>query len=384
MGQLVLRNVSVNYGSVRALQNVNLTVNDGDFLVVFGPSGAGKTTMLNVVAGVKRPQAGQVLINGQDVITWEPWQRDVAMVFENYALYPHKTVFDNIASPLIRRGVGGGTIRDKVRETAAMLGIDHLLDRSPAQISNGQKQRVAIGRAIVRDSQVLLMDEPLAHLDAKLRNEMRTEFIAMKRQIKRTVVYVTHDYREAMALADHLVVLRNGIIEQEGQPAMVYSTPASVGVAQLFGSPPRSLVTADIEALGEDGVAVIHVRPWNLKFKAWLGPRENNEEQIVVAMPSASVTLAGNGSSSANSARFRAPVALVEQQGSYAIVTVGDSHAEFQFRCQPDVADGLVLGKDIELVLDLGQVLFYDGLGQLLVGHPKQVDSTRWEGATVQ
>lgn len=234
--------VSAQYGKRTALKETNLRVENGQFCVIVGPAGAGKTTLLNVIAGIKRPSAGHVYFDDQEVTEVPTWDRNVAMVFENYALYPDLTVFENLASPLRRLKYPRDRLEHIVRETAALLGIDRLLSQLPAHISNGQRQRVAIGRAIVRPSHILLMDEPLAHLDAKIAGTMRLELKKLQQRLRRTVVYVTHEYREALSLADWLVVLENGQILQSGTPREVFYGPVNLRVARIFGDPPRNLL----------------------------------------------------------------------------------------------------------------------------------------------
>jgi ABC-type sugar transport system ATPase subunit len=385
MGTVVIQDVSANYGSVKAVQRVSLVANDGDFVVVFGPSGAGKTTLLNVIAGVKAPSSGQVFLNQHDVTRWEPWQRNVAMVFENYALYPHWTVFDNIASPLVKRKVPKAIIREQVLSLAAMLGIDTLLERKPSEISNGQKQRVAIGRGLIRKSEVLLMDEPLAHLDAKLRNEMRTELILMKRRIKQTIIYVTHDYREAMALADHLVVMRDGIIEQEGSPASVFQRPHSLNVVRLLGNPPRSVLKLDVvDSDGHTDTLSVYYAPWNLRCRMhYQGHPEGRStpETVMMAILGRHVKVARNSEPCPrNACRIRAPVTLIEHQGSYAILTVGDAVQELQIRCAPNELEGIAIGDELDLDMVLDDALFYDTAGHKLEGTYAVPDAIEIEG----
>lgn len=372
MGQIVIHDVSASYGHVHAIRNVNISVEDGQFVVLFGPSGAGKTTLLNVVAGIKSPAQGRILIDGQDVTKWEPWQRDVAMVFENYALYPHRTVYENIASPLVQRKVPANIVEQRVQSIAEMLGIGRLLQRRPAEISNGQKQRVAIGRAMVRDSKVLLMDEPLAHLDAKLRNEMRTELILMKKRIKRTVIYVTHDYREAMALADHLIVIRNGEIAQQGEPESVFKRPESTHVARLLGNPPRNLISMEVMRGGiTENIVPLQWLPWDLRCQMHVSDLSASQpDQITMGVLGRNLKLVANSDpQDENSCRFRVPIRLVEQQGAFAMVTVGDADREVQFRCDPYQAEELEIGDTVEVEMQLGETLLYDPAGSLLNGH---------------
>ncbi len=247
MAQVVCRNLYKRYGDHLAVDNVNLEVGEGEFLVIVGPSGCGKTTTLRMIAGLESISDGQILIDGQVVNNVEPRHRDIAMVFQNYALYPHKKVYDNIAYPLQLRSVPRSEIRDRVIETSRLLGIEPLLDRRIRQLSGGERQRVALGRAIIRQPRVFLMDEPLSNLDAQLRIQMRREIIRLQRQLAITTVYVTHDQVEAMTMGDRIVVMRGGLVQQIGEPMTIYNQPANRFVARFIGSPPMNLFDGVLE-----------------------------------------------------------------------------------------------------------------------------------------
>jgi len=246
MAQIELVGVTKQYGSTKALNNVSLTIADNEFFVLFGPAGAGKTTLLKTIAGVEFPQEGLVKIGGEIVNHVEPMHRNVSMVFENYALYPHLSVYDNIASPMRSKlyKKDEATIKESVERVTRMMKIDQLLERKPSQLSNGQRQRVAIGRCLVREPNVFLMDEPLAHLDAKLRHFMRGELKEMQAAFNSTTIYVTHDYMEAMSLADRIAVLNSGEIVQLGTSQEMYYTPCNEFVATLFGEPEINIFPA--------------------------------------------------------------------------------------------------------------------------------------------
>lgn len=235
MARVSLNNISKRFDSTEVLSALTLTIEDGEFLVLVGPSGCGKSTVLRLIAGLEAPTTGDILINDQSVVATPPKDRDIAMVFQNYALYPHMNVADNLAFGLKMRRVPKAEIQERVQNVAAMLGLDPLLKRKPAQLSGGQRQRVALGRAIVRSPQVFLMDEPLSNLDAKLRVETRAELMALHRRLKITTVYVTHDQTEAMTMGERLVVLNAGKIQQIGAPVEVYQRPANVFVAKFIG-----------------------------------------------------------------------------------------------------------------------------------------------------
>ncbi|MFB6221293.1 MAG: ABC transporter ATP-binding protein [Halolamina sp.] len=242
-------------GGVVAVDDFDLDIYDGEFIVLVGPSGCGKTTTLRTVAGLEEPTEGRIIIGGEDVSGQEPRERDVAMVFQNYALYPHKTVRENIGFPLEIRKYPDDEVESRVVETAEMLGIAELLDRHPSDLSGGQQQRVALGRAIIRDPELFLFDEPLSNLDAKLRIEMRTELNKLHDRVGKTSLYVTHDQAEAMTLSDRVVVMNDGEIQQVDSPEIVYEQPTNRFVAGFIGEPPMNFfeVTADV---GPDGVRV--------------------------------------------------------------------------------------------------------------------------------
>jgi multiple sugar transport system ATP-binding protein len=253
MAELVLQNLTKDYGKLRAANNISLKVEDGEFIVILGPSGAGKTTTLKLIAGVETPTSGMVYIGGKLMNAVEPHKRNVAMAFESYALYPHYTVRDNMAFPLKAPGrrFSQAEISQRVTDVAEMLNIQGLLDRLPKNLSNGQRQRVALGRAMVREPEVLLLDEPISHLDAKLRHRMRTEFKALESVIRFTTIYVTHDYLEALSLGDRLVVLQKGEIQQIGKPDEVFANPVNTFVAQILGHPQINLVETTVRRTGD-------------------------------------------------------------------------------------------------------------------------------------
>ena len=242
MSVLELVSIGKRIGEQAILRDVDLRVASGEFLTVVGPSGCGKSTLLRIVAGLVEPSAGEVRLDGVLVNAWEPHRRDVAMVFQNYALYPHLTVERNLAFPLENARVPRQEIRSRVRECAAMLGLGELLARKPAQLSGGQMQRVALGRAIVRNPRLFLFDEPLSNLDPRLRTELRGEIAALQRRLAITTLYVTHDQAEALSLGSRVCVLWQGAVEQVGTPREVWERPASVRVAELIGSPAMNLL----------------------------------------------------------------------------------------------------------------------------------------------
>ena len=250
MAEVRLDRVRKSFGSFEAVKGVDVTIGDSEFLVVVGPSGCGKSTLLRLIAGLEELSGGDITISGRLVNDVEPKDRDIAMVFQNYALYPHMTVFDNMAYGLKIRRLPKAEIRERVGRAAAILQIESLLERQPRQLSGGQRQRVAMGRAIVRNPSVFLFDEPLSNLDAKLRVEMRVEIRKLHNTLKTTSVYVTHDQVEAMTLADRIVIMNGGIAEQIGTPLDLYERPSSAFVAGFIGSPPMNFMTVKVSEEG--------------------------------------------------------------------------------------------------------------------------------------
>ncbi|GGF03225.1 ABC transporter ATP-binding protein [Stappia taiwanensis] len=259
MGSLKLTGIRKSFGAVDVLKGIDLEVADGEFVIFVGPSGCGKSTLLRIIAGLEDASDGRVEIDGRDVSAVPPAKRGIAMVFQTYALYPHLTVRDNMALGLKQAGAAKDTIASQIEMASAMLSLEEYLQRRPAELSGGQRQRVAIGRAIVRDPELFLFDEPLSNLDAALRVNTRLEIARLHREIRSTMVYVTHDQVEAMTLADRIVVLNGGIIEQVGSPMELYNKPANRFVAGFIGSPQMNFLEA--ERAGEPGCASVGVRP---------------------------------------------------------------------------------------------------------------------------
>lgn len=246
-----LRSITKRFGlRTLALRDVTLDVRDQEFMVLYGPAGAGKSTMLNILAGITKPTSGDVLQDGRSVLGVPPERRNAAMAFENYALYSHLSVFENLAFPLRARGMADADIKSRVGKIAEVLGIGHVLDRRPGFLSGGQKQRVALGRAIIRPADIYLLDEPIGHLDAKLRHRMRAELKALAQDMKSTVVFTTTSSREALGLADRIAIVNGGRIHQIGTPEEVYRRPTNAFVATFVGDPPMSLIRARLRQEG--------------------------------------------------------------------------------------------------------------------------------------
>jgi len=256
MARVVLENVYKRFGEVTAVNNLNITVNDREFLVLVGPSGCGKSTALRLIAGLEELTAGDIYIGDRKVNDVAPKDRDIAMVFQSYALYPHMSVYDNLAFGLKLRKTPKAEIDRRVKEAAEILGLQQLLNRKPKQLSGGQRQRVALGRAIVREPQVFLMDEPLSNLDAKLRVQTRAELIKLHQRLQTTVIYVTHDQVEAMTMGNRIAVMRDGVLQQLDTPQVLYDHPVNMFVAGFIGSPAMNFFDGRIEAQGDNLFAV--------------------------------------------------------------------------------------------------------------------------------
>ena len=259
MGSLLLKSIRKAYGSHDVLKGIDLEVKDGEFVIFVGPSGCGKSTLLRSIAGLEDVTSGAVLINDEDVTVTPPAKRGISMVFQSYALYPHLTVKDNMGLGLKQAGTAKAEIESRVAKASGMLSLEPYLARRPAELSGGQRQRVAIGRAIVREPELFLFDEPLSNLDAALRVQTRLEIARLHRSLKATMIYVTHDQVEAMTLADKIVVLNAGAIEQIGSPMELYNRPANTFVAGFIGSPQMNLIPA--ERLGQSGAKTVGIRP---------------------------------------------------------------------------------------------------------------------------
>ena len=307
-----------------AVDRLTLDVADGEFLVLLGPSGCGKTTALRMLAGLEHPDRGDILIDGASVIRLEPKDRDVALVFQSYALYPHMSVRDNIQYPLRVRQLSAAERGRKVERVAELLGIVNLLPRRPAQLSGGEQQRVALARAIVREPRVFLMDEPLSNLDAKLRTHTRTELKALQQQLGVTTIFVTHDQAEAMTMSDRIAVLDTGRLQQLGTPDTVYQRPANLFVAQFIGSPPMNIVDAH-----RDGESLVLTGGWRLDAPRGVAGADG----LKVGLRPEAIELERTSVSGAHPAE----VLVSEPLGSEVIVNVKLGDALLKVRTLPDV-----------------------------------------------
>ncbi|HBP28691.1 MAG TPA: sugar ABC transporter ATP-binding protein [Advenella kashmirensis] len=330
MAAVVTKNVVKRYGSMQVLHGLDIEIADGEFTVLIGPSGCGKSTLLRMIAGLEDITSGEVVIGGKVVNDLAPKQRDIAMVFQSYALYPHMTVYQNMGFSLMLAKAPKDVINTQVRQAAQVLGLTELLDRHPRQLSGGQRQRVAMGRAIVRSPQVFLFDEPLSNLDAKLRVQMRTELKELHQRFKTTSIYVTHDQIEAMTLADRIVVLRDGKIEQTGSPLELYDAPANTFVAGFIGSPAMNLLEGVFVRQGDrQGI--------DLKTAAFIpcctDSAARDGQQVVVGIRPEYFRLSSEGSGLAAKVTVVEPtgadIQVICKIGSYDIVSV--FHERHQF-----------------------------------------------------
>ena len=306
MARVVLKNVTKRWGDFIGVDNQSLEVEDKEFLVLLGPSGCGKTTTMRMIAGLEEPTAGEVWIGDHMVNDDLPKDRDVAMVFQNYGLYPHMSIFNNIAYPLKIRGTPKDEIRPRVEKAAAQVELSQFLDRKPKALSGGQRQRVALARAIVRTPKVFLMDEPLSNLDAKLRVSMRAELKHLSRQLEITTVYVTHDQIEAMTLADRVAVMEHGVIQQLGTPARIYNDPDNLFVAGFIGSPAMNLIKGSIR----DGW---FVTTGGTRFARIAGP---NTDQVVFGVRAEDLDIVDAGAGDVD-----LPVYAYENTGDSVLLT---------------------------------------------------------------
>ncbi|MBB5215490.1 ABC transporter ATP-binding protein [Parapusillimonas granuli] len=314
-GSVKLENVVKRHGSFTALQGISLDIRPGEFFALLGPSGSGKTTTLRILAGLESVNEGRVLLDDVDVTHAQPGERDVAMVFQSYALYPHMTVAENIAFPLKMMGTPAATIEDAVQEAAAKVGIGRLLSRRPGQLSGGQQQRCALARAIVRKPRLFLLDEPLSNLDAKLRVDTRAELRRLQRSLGVTTVYVTHDQEEAMTVADRIAVFMEGRIVQVGTPKEVFLRPANAVVAAFIGTPPMNLMPAKLAG----GQVRVHGAGLPAGGAHGLGERD-----VTLGLRPGDLRIADQG--------IPARVEFIEDLGDsvIAIVTVGDQHMKMR------------------------------------------------------
>ncbi|MFK4790713.1 ABC transporter ATP-binding protein [Microbacterium sp. ZW T5_56] len=351
MGTIQLRGIGRSFTSTTAVRDITLDIDDGDFLVLLGPSGCGKTTLLRMIAGLLEPTTGRILLDDEDITELPSKKRDLAMVFQSYALYPHLSVRKNLAFPLRVQKLSATEIADRVQDVAASLEIDHLLDRKPKELSGGQRQRVAVGRALVRNPKAFLMDEPLSNLDAKLRTQTRQELTALHRRLGATFVYVTHDQVEAMTMATKIVVLNAGQIEQYGTPEDVYDRPESVFVAGFLGSPAMNLLDAQIVA--EDGRVAVTAP--NLAGDLWAGTTDPID--VVLGIRPEHLEIATEDGRRGG-VRLAVTVDIVENLGGEQILTCTTGSGRVHVRTSRDVR--VATGTDLTLRADAEHVHLFE------------------------
>jgi len=368
---LAIKHLHKSFGAVPILKDINLEIEEGGFLVLVGPSGCGKSTLLNAIAGLEPITSGDIEINGRSVAGLHPSQRDIAMVFQSYALYPNMTVRGNIAFGMEVRKVPKAERDAAIKNVAEILQIGHLLDRKPSQLSGGQRQRVAMGRALVRNPQVFLFDEPLSNLDAKLRVDMRTEIKRLHQRLGTTIVYVTHDQIEAMTLATKIAVLKDGVLQQFGSPAEIYNNPANMFVADFMGSPAMNLLRATVEANdGEPSILLerAEAEPVRLALNgtaaglsAYVG-----REVVFGIRPEALTDHDGADRNARQVVESECLIEVVEPAGSdtFAVTRLGGKEVVARLRADAAVA----AGQRAKLAFNLDKAVFFDPQSQARIG----------------
>jgi len=367
LARVRLKNLTKHFGDVVAVDNVTLDIADREFLTLLGPSGCGKTTLLNMIAGLESPTSGEVWFDDRNVTAVPPERRDIAMVFQTYALYPHMSVFDNVAFGLKMRGVPAEERKRLVLEAAKTMEIEHLLDRKPRALSGGQRQRVALARAIVRDPGVFLLDEPLSNLDAQLRVVMRTELKRLHGDLEMTFVYVTHDQAESLILSDRIVVMKDGEIQQIGTPESIYDSPANTFVAGFVGSPPINLLKGVLEQTGGGtwrivgegyvcGVTSSMIEGMEIPDDkaVYLGVRAED-----IGVSSRAVATESQPEDGVGSPSGHASVVVREPMGSDLYLTVEIGASLVKIRTRPD--SKLDRGHSVDVFFDPAKIHLFDG-----------------------
>jgi multiple sugar transport system ATP-binding protein len=348
-------------GGVVAVHEMCLEVKEKEFVVLVGPSGCGKSTTLRMIAGLEEVTSGDVFIDGKKVNDLPPKDRDIAMVFQNYALYPHMSVYENMAFGLKLRKFPKKEIDERVREAASILGIEEYLDRKPKALSGGQRQRVAVGRAIVRKPKVFLFDEPLSNLDAKLRVQMRTEISKLHRRLGATMIYVTHDQTEAMTMGDKIVLMKDGFVQQIDAPLDIYAKPNNKFVAGFIGSPAMNFLDGTIEKgkglffVEKDGGVRLPVQK---KDEARL--RKHVDHNLYLGIRPESIQLAGSGGSVGSRTKVKVAVEVVEPMGNEIFVYFTTHKTGSQFVARVSATKEPAAGKPLDLMVDMAQAIYFD------------------------
>ena len=358
MANLKINDINKNFGSTEVLKGINLDINDGDFLVLLGPSGCGKSTLLNTIAGLETSNSGDILIDDYRVNDMEPSDRDIALVFQSYALYPAMTVKKNVTFGLEQRKTPKDKIEESLNRVSSLLKINELLERKPSQLSGGQRQRVAMGRALVRDPKVFLFDEPLSNLDAKLRVEMRREIKKLHQNLKTTVVYVTHDQTEAMSLGTNIAIMNHGVIQQCDTPKNIYNTPSNIFVADFIGSPSMNLIKGKlINQNGElffasNDQTKIPLNKYNFRNKI-----NEDEKEITLGIRPEHIYIEKNAS---NNFEIKVKSELSEYIGHEQIITFDFSEQQLLGKFSSTI--NIEINKEFKLNIDINQLSVFDTL----------------------
>ena len=358
MASLELRNVQKSYGNsqIATLKDIALKIDAGEFLILVGPSGCGKSTLMNCIAGLENITGGEILVDGEDISQASPKDRDIAMVFQSYALYPTMSVRDNIAFGLKMRKVSAAKIEEEVARVAKLLQIEPLLERKPSQLSGGQQQRVAMGRALARRPKIYLFDEPLSNLDAKLRVEMRTEIKLMHQRLKTTTVYVTHDQIEAMTLGDKVAVMKDGVIQQFGTPHEIYNNPANLFVASFIGSPPMNFVPLRIRQRDGRWVGVLNSEQGSCELPLPITSDDGlRDRELILGIRPEQIGIAGVGTADFSLA---VDIEVVEPTGPDTLVVFTLNQVKACCRLMPDQAPRV--GETLNLQFDPRKALLFD------------------------
>jgi multiple sugar transport system ATP-binding protein len=355
VAQVALRNLEKSFGTVTAVADLNLTIENGEFVTLLGPSGCGKSTTLGCIAGLEDPTAGQILFDNRVVNDLSPRNRDIAMVFQDYALYPHMTVFDNMAFGLSLRNTPKAERETRVRQVASFLGLGNLLNRRPGQLSGGQRQRVALGRAIVRNPAVFLMDEPLSNLDAALRVSTRSEIKKLQQELGTTTIFVTHDQEEAMVLSDRIAIMQSGTLQQFANPTEIYNDPVNLFVAGFIGSPKMNMISGTLQRDGNE-----------LTFVASDAPIRWNVSDLRLIDEAATVTLGIRPEhirlTRTEDSGLHGKVVLVEPVGSvtYVDVEIGTAPTTATLKVSTDPADEFKDAEPVTISFTPRRILFFD------------------------
>ena len=360
MANLKINNINKNFGKTEVLKGINLDIKDGEFLVLLGPSGCGKSTLLNTIAGLETSNSGEILIDNYKVNDMEPSDRDIAMVFQSYALYPAMTVKGNVTFGLEQRKASKDKIKESLSRVSSLLKINELLERKPSQLSGGQRQRVAMGRALVRDPKVFLFDEPLSNLDAKLRVEMRREIKKLHHNLKTTIVYVTHDQTEAMSLGTNIAIMNHGVIQQCETPKTIYNYPNNIFVADFIGSPSMNLIKGKLISLDNEFFFMSNNSskeskiPLNkYKFKP---NTDKSEKEVVLGIRPEHLSMEKINS---DDCEINVLSELVEYTGHEQIITFKYSNQQLLGKFSSTI--NIEMDKEFKLNLDISQISLFDG-----------------------